>query len=220
MLVAQLAQPRRRRGGRGARVRRDGLRPHSRTCSSAVSSIGSRRMLPDTAETRPGGGKQYGSWTRSWTIPGRQGESLDTEVEHDTSAGGSAGAFLLFRELARGRRRHDRVHQLAAIEQAEPNMTWRKQVEEARRVDRDALPEDLAPPEAFSDRRGTSSERKRCGCEGPGTDRGEQPHGHQPTADELRRLARSANGRGVLRRGTRADRDRETAILRWYHEAE
>ena len=99
---------------------------------------------------------------------------------------------------------------------------WHKQVERARRVDRDALPEELAPPEAFSDRRGNSRERERCGRQVPGNETGRNSRtvtsrlrmscaGWRavPTAAEFYAAVHEPTGD-----------DRETAILlTWYHEA-
>lgn len=63
-----------------------------------VGQVQGRRCLMqrNTAERS----LRHKSWRRSWTIPGRRGESLDTEVEHDTSAGGNGSA----RGLGRGHR--------------------------------------------------------------------------------------------------------------------
>lgn len=105
----------------------------------------------------------------------------------------------------------------------EADTTWRKQVEEARRVDRDALPEELAPPDAFSDRRGTSGERKRRGYEVPGNETGGNSH------TVTSRLRMSCAGWRAVPTATEfyaavhepTGSDRETAILlTWYHEAD
>ena len=98
---------------------------------------------------------------------------------------------------------------------------WHEQVERARRVDRDALPEVLAPPEAFSDRRGNSRERERCGRQVPEDETGRNSRtvtsrlrmscaGWRavPTAAEFYAAVHDPTGD-----------DRETAILlTWYHE--
>lgn len=49
---------------------------------------------------------------------------------------------------------------------------WHSAVARARQSDRDALPDALAPPEAFSDRRGNSAHRARCGRHVPDTETG------------------------------------------------
>ena len=46
---------------------------------------------------------------------------------------------------------------------ADAAAAWHSAVERARQSDRDALPDELAPPEAFSDRKGDSTDRTRCG---------------------------------------------------------
>ena len=99
---------------------------------------------------------------------------------------------------------------------------WYSAVERARQSDRDALPDELAPPEAFADRRGDSAERARRGFHVPDTETG--PNSRTvtgrlrmscagwrkvPTASEFYAAVHHPTGT-----------DRETAILlTWYHEA-
>ena len=100
---------------------------------------------------------------------------------------------------------------------------WRSRVERARRADRDALPDELAPPEAFSDRKGDSSERARHCRHVPEAETGRNSRTVEsrlrmscagwrtvPTAAEFYRAVHEPTGS-----------DRETAILlTWYHEAD
>ena len=100
--------------------------------------------------------------------------------------------------------------------------TWRSQVERARLSDRDALPDDLAPPEAFSDRRADSTERTRCGRPVP---RNETGRNSRTVSSRLRmscagwrKVPTAAEFYAAVHEPTGGDC--ETAILlTWYHEA-
>ena len=105
---------------------------------------------------------------------------------------------------------------------ADAAAAWRGRVEQKRQADRDALPDELAPPEAFGDHRGDSIERAR--------------HGSDVTEAETGRNSRTVESRlrmscaGWRKVPTAAEfytavheptgSDRETAILlTWHHEA-
>ena len=100
---------------------------------------------------------------------------------------------------------------------------WRRQRDELRKSDRDAIPRDLGPPEVFSDRRGSAAERKHHGLDVPEDKTGRQSRTvtsrlrmscsgwrQVPTAEEFHDAVHQPAGT-----------DREVAILlTWFHEAE
>ena len=99
---------------------------------------------------------------------------------------------------------------------------WHSAVERARQSDRDALPDELAPPGAFPDRRGDGTERARRGLHVPDTETG--PNSRTVTSRlrmscaGWRKVPTAAEFYAAVHEPTGSDR--ETAILlTWYHEA-
>ena len=99
---------------------------------------------------------------------------------------------------------------------------WHSAVERARQSDRDALPDDLAPPEAFSERRGDRTDRARCGGHVPDTETGRNSctvtSRLRMSCAGWRKVPTAAEFYAAVHDPTGSDR--ETAILlTWYHEA-
>ena len=100
---------------------------------------------------------------------------------------------------------------------------WRAECRRLRRSDRDAIPDQLAPPEVFNDARGCAAERRRHGHAVPDAETGPDSRTvtsrlrmscagwrKVPTAEEFHRAVHDPEGT-----------PRETAILlTWYHEAD
>ena len=99
---------------------------------------------------------------------------------------------------------------------------WRSRVERERQADRDALPDELAPPEAFSDRRGDSIERARHGRNVPEAETGRNSRTVESrlrmSCAGWRKVPTAAEFYAAVHEPTGSDR--ETAILlTWHHEA-
>ena len=100
---------------------------------------------------------------------------------------------------------------------------WRAECRRLRRSDRDAIPDQLGPPEVFNDARGCAAERRRHGHAVPDAETGPDSRTvtsrlrmscagwrKVPTAEEFPRAVHDPEGT-----------PRETAILlTWYHEAD
>lgn len=107
-------------------------------------------------------------------------------------------------------------------EPANAVIAWRGHLEQARRADRDALPDELAPPEAFSNDRGNRIERERCGKHVPNAETGRNSRTVtsrlRMSCAGWRKVPTAAEFYTAVHEPTGCDR--ETAILlTWYHEA-
>ena len=89
--------------------------------------------------------------------------------------------------------------------------------------DRDAVPRDLGPPDVFSDRRGSSAERKRCGLDGP---EGQTGRRSRTVTSRLRmscagwrRVPTAEEFHDAVHRPAGTERE-SSILLTWFHEAE